>query len=461
MAYYKLQTPLRKGEDYVYPLTTADQVIVENGERLNAKYVSVELDDTESGVVPKTNANQLGGIDAEAYATKAFVSAEIANAQLGGGEGADIDLSGFMLKTDTAVDSEKLGGIEAENYALKSDLEDLDLDPVIATDENNDGNIVLENYVSDSYAEHIGDLGNPHNVTIAQIGAAPAGYGLGGDAVWLSDGTDIDSVVQCGWYSYGANNISTNKPYTIGNIFVLARGTSGTCTQLATSRNNAAVYMKVRVMYDNGIWSTWEEFSPSAFAPAGFGLGTNKGTYVTDLNEAKNAGWYCNSSGALNCPEQINYGAMLVLPRNSTDFTQILTDVSSGIIAYRTSTNNGFREWKYLNGRQARTVTVNSSFVNSGSITAETSGNILKIGGYLETKIQQAGDGYTTNIICTIPGVKVNGNTYATVVDHSTGKPYNILLFYNGTNTVVQLECASYALPAYKWLNFGIVGIIE
>ena len=116
--------------------------------------------------------------------------------------------------------------------------------------------------------DHINNQNNPHDVTIEQIGAAPAGFGLGEDSIWLSDDIDIDSIVKCGWYSYGASNISVNKPYNIGNIFVLARGTTGTCTQLATSRNNSAVFMKVRVMYDNGIWSAWEEFSPSSFAPA-------------------------------------------------------------------------------------------------------------------------------------------------------------------------------------------------
>lgn len=110
--------------------------------------------------------------------------------------------------------------------------------------------------------------------------------------------------------------------------------------------------------------------------------------------------------------------------------------------------------------RTAKTVTANSSFVTSGSITAETKGGVLKVGGYFQTKAQNPGDGYTTKIICTINGVKVNGNTYAAVVDHATGKAYNILLMASGNNSVVQLESASYALPASTWLNFGIVGII-
>lgn len=110
--------------------------------------------------------------------------------------------------------------------------------------------------------------------------------------------------------------------------------------------------------------------------------------------------------------------------------------------------------------RKTLTVSANSSFVKSGSITAERKGGVLKVGGYLQTKVAQAGDGYETHIICTINGVKVNGNQYAAIIDHATGKAYNILLMASGNNSVVQLESAAYQLPASTWLNFGIVGII-
>lgn len=110
--------------------------------------------------------------------------------------------------------------------------------------------------------------------------------------------------------------------------------------------------------------------------------------------------------------------------------------------------------------RKTLTVSANSSFVKSGSITAERKGGVLKVGGYLQTKVAQAGDGYETHIICTINGVKVNGNQYSAIVDHATGKSYNILLMASGNNSVVQLESAAYQLPASTWLNFGIVGII-
>lgn len=74
--YHKPQTPIKSGEKYIYPLTTVDQVLVEDGSRLNAKYITVDINDTEMGTIPITNANQLGGLDASQYATKAHVASE-------------------------------------------------------------------------------------------------------------------------------------------------------------------------------------------------------------------------------------------------------------------------------------------------------------------------------------------------------------------------------------------------
>ena len=37
MAYLKPQSPIKNGEDYIYPLTTYDQVILENGNRWDGK----------------------------------------------------------------------------------------------------------------------------------------------------------------------------------------------------------------------------------------------------------------------------------------------------------------------------------------------------------------------------------------------------------------------------------------
>lgn len=90
----------------------------EDFEALGDNMFTVDLEGAPEGdgEIVLLNADLLGGKAADNFATKDYVSAKIADAQLGGGENGDIDLSGFMLKTDTAVNSNKLGGKDPEYY---------------------------------------------------------------------------------------------------------------------------------------------------------------------------------------------------------------------------------------------------------------------------------------------------------------------------------------------------------
>lgn len=67
MAYLKPQSPLRhKDGDYFYPLTTIDQVITEDGTRLNVlNYMSVDNDGAIEGEPNPVNADTLGGYSVE------------------------------------------------------------------------------------------------------------------------------------------------------------------------------------------------------------------------------------------------------------------------------------------------------------------------------------------------------------------------------------------------------------
>lgn len=56
MAYYKPQSPIKNGEDYIYPLTTHDQIIMADGSRWNGKmsedfFVANNITTTEEGYV--------------------------------------------------------------------------------------------------------------------------------------------------------------------------------------------------------------------------------------------------------------------------------------------------------------------------------------------------------------------------------------------------------------------------
>ena len=61
MNYLKPQVPLRKDENYIYPLTSVDQIVTESGGRLNNEIITVDLDTEYNGETKKLNADLLGG----------------------------------------------------------------------------------------------------------------------------------------------------------------------------------------------------------------------------------------------------------------------------------------------------------------------------------------------------------------------------------------------------------------
>lgn len=88
-----------KDGDYFYPLTTIDQVIMEDGiTRLNgADLVSVNTDGAPEGETVKVNADTLGGYSADNF-----------------------------IKNTEEINADTLGGISADEYVKLSDLEHLD-----------------------------------------------------------------------------------------------------------------------------------------------------------------------------------------------------------------------------------------------------------------------------------------------------------------------------------------------
>ena len=84
--YYKPQSPIQSGEDFIYPITTADQIMKSDKTR--------RLE--QAGLIVADNSTSLGGVAAKDYA----------------------------LKTDTAPDSAKLGGRAPEYYTNPRNLLD-------------------------------------------------------------------------------------------------------------------------------------------------------------------------------------------------------------------------------------------------------------------------------------------------------------------------------------------------
>ena len=116
--YYKPQSPIQSGEDFIYPITTADQVMVDENTRLNAVGVHLKnIDNSTDTTVYGNNATTLGGVAAEDYALKTDTAPD--SSKLGG-----VAASDYALKTDTAPDSSKLGGKSPEYYIQPRNLLD-------------------------------------------------------------------------------------------------------------------------------------------------------------------------------------------------------------------------------------------------------------------------------------------------------------------------------------------------
>ena len=116
--YYKPQSPIQSGEDFIYPITTADQVKVDKDTRLNAVGVYLKnIDNSTDTTVYGNNATTLGGVAAEDYALKTDTAPD--SSKLGG-----VAASDYALKTDTAPDSSKLGGKSPEYYIHPRNLLD-------------------------------------------------------------------------------------------------------------------------------------------------------------------------------------------------------------------------------------------------------------------------------------------------------------------------------------------------
>lgn len=144
--FLKPQSPLKhKDGAFFYPLTTEDQVIMEDGSRLSsANFLSLDDGAAIEGTASPINADTLGGRPAAEYATENYVSIKIAEAQLGGGsnDSSSIDLTGFATKDDlngfiTEIPSEYVTESELSakgyltehqnlsDYAKKSEIPDV------------------------------------------------------------------------------------------------------------------------------------------------------------------------------------------------------------------------------------------------------------------------------------------------------------------------------------------------
>lgn len=216
---------------------------------------------------------------------------------------------------------------------------------------------------------HVSNRSNPHGVTAAQakaraedwlptiadIGAAPSGYGLGSYGKWVDDLNDAD---KSGYYSW--TSTAQNIPFNHGNMFVIRRS-DGRLTQIGIDPYMEGHGGIVIRHYTTSQWTMWEWINP----PMNFGVEyattervgsarvyvkrisagnlANKGTIKCSLPSGISVvgltGYALSSSGGYYPLPLINFssGAVRAMMRNVNNNVEIVTfDDCSAYTAYVT-----------------------------------------------------------------------------------------------------------------------------
>ena len=199
---------------------------------------------------------------------------------------------------------------------------------IVASDENNDGNVVFESYTTDPEIdfvnEHITDQNNPHNVTAEQIGAVSAE---------MLEGVQNDLI---------AHEAATN-PHII-TPFLIGAATSQDLTSHTSNTSNphGVTAKQLNALHLTGAGTEFDSTKTTDDYTTG-------GTYYITASVArtltaaeKYPNWFDNDYGA----------KLLVLQGYSTNYThQFLFHGHSNQVAYRTGygTTRTWTAWTSLN----------------------------------------------------------------------------------------------------------------
>lgn len=256
----------------------------------------------------------LGDLNSEigTKATEAFVTNKIAEAQLSGGSGGNIDLSGYATKDDisklTASDVDAVAKADIRKaFASVDDNGNTTVNapstyptkpgvyrvvnkyPELPPNAIGYGTLTIFNggsYVSHLYRDYNNDLyvcgtggdgdyntdvpssgdwalvyTDKHKPTIAEIGAAPAMFGLGDIAPYTTIATteQLDNCRSAGFYRYGITGSNlAGVGFNFGSLTVYPIWTDG-CVQEVRPMNGNCM---IRRFFFRDVWSAWEVDNP-------------------------------------------------------------------------------------------------------------------------------------------------------------------------------------------------------
>lgn len=200
--------------------------------------------------------------------------------------------------------------------------------------------------------------------TLEDVGAAPAGYTI--YSGYFSSDSMLETRIANAYAGVADGKIgfaemdSTSNAQTLMSgkwFFTIYRQNASTGFLIAEAPT-ASGTIKFQRTLSGGAWGSWVNISASAFAPAGFGLGTEaQGLNAShDLNTISQSGWYLWSAAApANAPVikwDAGYGYMRVDGRTANDFTQTVYSGYSdakGIVVTRSVIGGTPGEWEWVN----------------------------------------------------------------------------------------------------------------
>lgn len=114
--------------------------------------------------------------------------------------------------------------------------------------------VTHENFDSHA-ARHAADGEDP--ITLESIGAAPGGYGLGGQSKFLTLTDNLNNIIKNGWYSWHLD-VPENAPAAWGNMYVTSQ--QGHYTQTVYLFAHLGSVLQRTCVGDE--WSEWEWVNP-------------------------------------------------------------------------------------------------------------------------------------------------------------------------------------------------------
>ena len=241
--------------------------------------------------------------------------------------------------------------IDLSAYATKDDVENIEF-PVYAAEESVDVSAEVIN------ADTLGGYSasdfrhSDWMPTIAEIGAAPAGFGYGGTMpIIKSKGTtakDFEDVLDeflATMDDGTVKQVRFDDPSLNGywNVATLFKNNNDYAVLFAITYGST-MYIKSKY---NGTWSEWVDISPSSFAPSGYGLG-DKCVPVDSWDNATKNGYYSSNGNSPDgywwCGEVFAYGGVVIQHLlRCNDFDNLPLN------AYRSIENGNPTPWEWGN----------------------------------------------------------------------------------------------------------------